>query len=62
MKKSWEDYQFEKEKYLEAKNSAIKNLRAEQKSERDSLHELQKSRWQKIKSENWVGRGHELIE
>ena len=62
VKSSWEDYQSEKEKYLEAKNSAIKSLRAEQKSERDSLHEIQKSRWQKIKSENWAGKGRELNE
>ena len=62
VKSSWEDYQSEKEKYLEAKNSAIKNLRAEQKSERDSLHEIQKSRWQKVKSENWAGKGRELNE
>lgn len=62
IKKSWEDYQSEKEKYLEAKNSAIKNLRSQQKLERDSLQEVQKSRWQKVKSESWTGRGRTLNE
>lgn len=55
VEKSWEDYQSEKEKYLEAKNSAIKNLRAEQKFKRDSLHEEQKIRRENLKAKKRNG-------
>ena len=60
VKSSWEDYQSEKDKYLEAKKSAIKNLRVQQKSERESLREVQWARWQRLKSESWVGLGRDL--
>jgi len=61
VKNSWQDYQSEKEKYLEAKKSAIKNLRLQQKLERESLHDVQKSKWQQeLKSGNWKGKGRDL--
>ena len=41
IKNSWEDYQAEKEKYYEAKKSAIENLRTQQKEERDFLYDIQ---------------------
>lgn len=56
VKNSWQDYQTEKEKYLETKKSAIKNLRLRQKLERESLHDVQKSKWQELKSGSWEGR------
>jgi len=60
VKRSWEDYQSEKDRYLEAKKSAIKTLRTQQKSERESLREVQWARWQRLKSESWVGLGRDL--
>ena len=60
VKNSWQDYQSEKEKYLEAKKSAIKSLRLQQKLERESLHDVQKSKWQELKSGNWEGKGRDL--
>lgn len=60
VKNSWQDYQSEKEKYLEAKKSAIKSLRLQQKLERESLHDVQKSKWQELKSGSWEGKGRDL--
>ena len=61
VKSSWEDYyQSEKDRYLEAKKSAIKNLRLQQKLERESLHDVQKSKWQELKSGSWEGKGRDL--
>ena len=60
VKSSWEDYQSEKNRYLEAKKSAIKNLRVQQKSERESLRGVQKSKWQELKSGSWEGKGRDL--
>jgi hypothetical protein len=60
VKSSWEDYQSEKDRYLEAKKSAIESLRSQQKSERESLREVQWARWQRLKSESWVGLGRDL--
>ena len=60
VKNSWQDYQLEKEKYLEAKKSAIKNLRLKQKLERESLHDVQKSKWQELKRGSWEGKGRDL--
>jgi len=60
VKSSWEDYQSEKDRYLEAKKSAIKNLRLQQKLERESLHDVQKSKWQELTSGNWEGKGRDL--
>ena len=57
---SWEDYQSEKNRYLEAKKSAIKVLRTQQKSERESLHEVQKSRWLRVNKEQWQDKGRNL--
>jgi len=45
---------------LEAKKSAIKNLRVQQKSERESLRGVQKSKWQELKSGSWEGKGRDL--
>ena len=60
VKSSWEDYQSEKDRYLEAKKSAIKNLRLQQKLERESLRDVQKSKWQDLKSGSWEGKGRDL--
>ena len=60
VKSSWEDYQSEKDRYFEAKKTAIKTLRSQQKSERESLREVQWARWQRLKSESWVGLGRDL--
>ncbi len=60
VRSSWEDYQSEKDRYLEAKKSAIKTLRLQQKLERESLHDVQKSKWQELKSGSWEGKGRDL--
>ena len=60
VKRSWEDYQSDKDRYLEAKKTVIKTLRSQQKSERESLREVQWARWQRLKSESWVGLGRDL--
>ena len=60
VKSSWEDYQSEKDRYLEAKKSAIKTLRVQQKSERESLHEVQKSRWHSLNKGQWQDKGRDL--
>ena len=60
VKSSWEDYQSEKDRYLEAKKSAIKNLRVQQKSERESLHEVQKSRWYTLNKGQWQDKCRDL--
>ncbi|MBQ3640643.1 relaxase/mobilization nuclease domain-containing protein [bacterium] len=62
VKRSWEDYQADKNSYLDAKKSAIKNLRLKQKSERENLHEVHRGRWQEVESENWAGKGRTLNE
>ncbi|MBR0074451.1 MAG: relaxase/mobilization nuclease domain-containing protein [Synergistaceae bacterium] len=60
VKSSWEDYQSEKDRYLEAKKTAIKTLRLQQKSERESLRELQKSRWHSLNTGQWQDKGRDL--
>ena len=60
VKSSWEDYQSEKDRYLEAKKTAIRTLRSQQKSERESLHELQKSRWHSLNTGQWQDKGRDL--
>ncbi|MBR2209042.1 MAG: relaxase/mobilization nuclease domain-containing protein [Synergistaceae bacterium] len=60
VKNSLQDYQLEKEKYLESKNSAIKNLRFQQKLERESLHDVQKLKWRELKSGSCEGKGRDL--
>ena len=60
VKSSWEDYQSEKGRYLEAKKTAIKTLRVQQKSERESLHEVQKSRWHSLNKGQWQDKGRDL--
>ena len=60
VKSSWKDYQSERDRYLEAKKSAIKNLRLQQKLERESLHDVQKLKWQELKSGSWEGKGRDL--
>ena len=60
VKSSWEKYKAEREKYLDAKTSALKELRERQKQERENLYLRQKRRRQEIFSESWKGRGKEL--
>ena len=60
VKSSWKKYKTEREKYLEAKFSALKELRELQKRERLNLCLRQKNRRQEIFSESWKGRGKEL--
>jgi hypothetical protein len=59
-KSSWEEYQAERNHYLESKTSAIKKLKARQKQERENLYWRQKNRRSEIFSESWKGRGSEL--
>ncbi|MBR2207266.1 MAG: relaxase/mobilization nuclease domain-containing protein, partial [Synergistaceae bacterium] len=60
VKSSWEDYQSEKDIYLEAKKTAIKTLRVRQKSERESLRKVQKSRWHSLNKGQWQDKGRDL--
>ena len=59
-KTSWEDYQAERNSYLESKTSAIKKLKARQKQERENLYLVQKSRLSELFTESWKVRGDEL--
>ena len=60
VRSSWADYQSEKDRYLEVKKTAIKTLRSQQKSERESLHEVQKSRWLRVNKGQWQDKGRNL--
>ena len=57
---SWEQYKSEREKYLEAKAVAMKELHDRQKEEREELRRRQQTRRQEIFRESWKGRGREL--
>ena len=57
---SWEQYKSERERYLEAKAVAMRELRDRQKEEREELRCRQQTRRQEIFRESWKGRGREL--
>lgn len=59
-KSKWEEYQSERNSYLDAKTSAIKKLKIHQKQERESLYQEQKTRRQKLYLRSWKGQGKEL--
>ena len=56
----WEKYKSERDRYLDAKTQAIKNLRLKQKQEREKLYKQQKDRRKELFSHGWKGRGNEL--
>ncbi len=57
---SWEQYKAERESYLDAKATAVRELRDRQKQEREELRHRQQVRRKEIFSESWKGRGREL--
>ena len=57
---SWEQYKSERESYLDAKSTALRELRDRQKQERDALRRRQQLRRKEIFRESWKGRGREL--
>ena len=59
-KSMWEEYRAERESYIRSKTTAIRELKARQKQERENLYWVQKSRRTEIFTENWKGRGGEL--
>ena len=57
---SWEQYKSERESYLDAKATAVRELRDRQKQEREELRRRQQMHRKEIFSECWKGRWREL--